>query len=213
MSAVVVGVSSVWAEKPAFCNGLDCPEFEVETARDPDGDNIEVRQYAPSAWVSTTIQNVDYSKAGSAAFMKLFAYISGENETKQKIDMTAPVISKITPGQGPACESFFTVSFYVPSLQSSPKPTDPTVFLEQKPAMRVAVSQFGGRMSDYETKVFPRLEALITAIDNKELKIKGGDEPEVYTAGYDSPFRLFNRHNEVWIVLEEATESSSELRS
>lgn len=48
------------------------------------------------------------------AFMKLFDYISGGNSAKAKIPMTAPVLTKIEPGQGPNCESTFTMSFYNP---------------------------------------------------------------------------------------------------
>lgn len=36
---------------------------------------------------------------------KLFGYISGANSAKAKIDMTVPVITKVTPGQGPTCGS------------------------------------------------------------------------------------------------------------
>lgn len=46
--------------------------------------------------------------------MKLFDYISGGNSAKTKIPMTAPVVTKIEPGQGPNCESTFTMSFYNP---------------------------------------------------------------------------------------------------
>lgn len=48
------------------------------------------------------------------SFMKLFDYISGGNSGKTKIPMTSPVVTKIEPGQGPNCESTFTMSFYNP---------------------------------------------------------------------------------------------------
>lgn len=52
------------------------------------------------------------------SFMKLFRYISGTNSKQAKIPMTAPVLTKIEPGQGPNCESTFVMSFYQPySLQ------------------------------------------------------------------------------------------------
>lgn len=48
------------------------------------------------------------------ALQKLFNYISGANSANAKIEMTAPVLTKIEPGQGPACNSAFTMSFYQP---------------------------------------------------------------------------------------------------
>jgi hypothetical protein len=51
---------------------------------------------------------------GVLALQKLFNYISGANSANAKIEMTAPVLTKIEPGQGPACNSAFTMSFYQP---------------------------------------------------------------------------------------------------
>lgn len=45
---------------------------------------------------------------------KLFKYFCGSNEGRRKIDMTSPVTVQTSPGQGPACESDFAVSFFLP---------------------------------------------------------------------------------------------------
>jgi hypothetical protein len=57
---------------------------------------------------------MDKDTAMRGAFMKLFEYISGANSQKAKIPMTAPVLTAINPGDGPNCESTFTMSFYNP---------------------------------------------------------------------------------------------------
>jgi hypothetical protein len=57
---------------------------------------------------------MDKDSAMRGSFMKLFDYISGGNSGKTKIPMTGPVLTKIEPGQGPNCESTFTMSFYNP---------------------------------------------------------------------------------------------------
>ena len=55
-----------------------------------------------------------------------------------KIEMTAPVITKIDPGAGPNCESSFTISFFVPVENvDPPAPTNPEVFHSTLPAMTV----------------------------------------------------------------------------
>ncbi len=58
-----------------------------------------------------------------------------------RIAMTAPVITNVSPGLGPNCESNFTMSFYVPKVHwdETPNPTGDGVFLEQLPTMDVYV--------------------------------------------------------------------------
>lgn len=48
--------------------------------------------------------------------------------------MTAPVSCRVDPGAGPACESQFTVSFYIPEehQENPPEPSDPDVFVEHR---------------------------------------------------------------------------------
>ncbi len=55
--------------------------------------------------------------------------------------MTAPVSCQIEPGAGPACESSFTVSFYIPEEHQAdpPKPTDLDVFIENRKEVTVFV--------------------------------------------------------------------------
>ena len=49
--------------------------------------------------------------------------------------MTAPVLTKVIPGEGPNCESRFITSFYIPEehQESPPTPTNPEVFIEKHP--------------------------------------------------------------------------------
>lgn len=54
--------------------------------------------------------------AACRAMQKLFNYISGENDKKANIDMTAPVRVKLEAGDGPFCKSSFTMCFFVPLL-------------------------------------------------------------------------------------------------
>ncbi|KAH3828000.1 hypothetical protein DPMN_129948 [Dreissena polymorpha] len=157
----------------------------------------EVRDYVDTDWVSTNQLNMEYRKASTTNFMKLFRYISGQNDKKQKVAMTCPVVTRIIPGQGPACESNFTMSFFVsPDQKPAPKPTNPEVFLHSVPKFRAYVRQFSGWAMDYPVW---RDEAVKLG----EALTKDGLEfvtETWWTAGYDSPFKVLNRHNEVWFL-------------
>jgi hypothetical protein len=135
--------------------------------------------------------------------MKLFNFIGGANSLSQKIPMTSPVISAVTPGAGPNCDNTFTVSFFLPynmqgkPLDSLPQPTDSSLSLTNITAQTVAVRSFGGYAKD--TDVTNNIAALGAALNNASIAF---DSSSYFTAGYDSPFRVFHRHNEVWLKLE-----------
>ncbi|XP_045165323.1 heme-binding protein 2-like [Mercenaria mercenaria] len=185
-------VTSSW-NKPKFCNGLDCPEYKtVKTTKD-----YEERIYSESRWVSTNLTGIDYKVAQYQMFMKLFKYIGGNNEGGKKIDMTCPVTDRIIPAQGPACKSNFIMSFYIaPKVTTAPLPKDKTVYLETKSDLHVYVRQFGGFTDDFEAWR-KHAEELGIALRNDGLAY---EEAYYFTAGYDAPFKLFNRHNEIWFL-------------
>ncbi|XP_070560428.1 heme-binding protein 2-like isoform X2 [Ptychodera flava] len=180
---------------PAFCNGLDCPKFTVLSKTK----DYEERAYDASKWTSTLISGMDYQSAVSQGFMKLFDYISGDNLDKKKVAMTAPVTAKVVPGQGPACASNFTVSFMVPfaDQDNPPKPADPNVYLSELPALKAYVRSFGGFASgdDYIKEALELDKALKASNTTSDYHTEF-----YYTAGYDAPFKPFNRHNEVWFI-------------
>ncbi|GBF89883.1 hypothetical protein Rsub_02587 [Raphidocelis subcapitata] len=146
-----------------------------------------------ASWVSTKGEAMSMDEMMRGGFMKLFNYISGSNAAKSKIDMTSPVLTKIEPGQGPACNSKFTVNFYVPG-SGSPAPTEAGVFLSNLPAMEVYVAAYGGYSSNdvAKAKAAEAMEALKAAGEPF-------DASYWFVAGYDSPYSVIGRHNEVWI--------------
>ena len=122
----------------------------------------------------------------------------GKNEAQVKIPMAAPVTARITPGAGPACEQDFVVSFFVPFAdQANPTPggdASPDVYIEDRAAMdTVYVASYGGWSS--ESSVISNAQKLAEALKKAG---KAFDDSEFYYAGYDSPFRILRRHNEVW---------------
>jgi len=186
--------------EPWFYHGLEGPGFTVVSNTSA----YTVRQYPESYWSATTVTGKSMDKAGSEAFMRLFRYISGANEKKQKIEMTVPVLASVIPGQGPFCEENFTYHFYLPRQfqNDPPKPTDPTVSNSKMPPMTVAVSSYSG-WSD-ETKVIAHGSELFEQLKENGVNF---DSDKFFWAGYDSPFRLIDRHNEVWATLSSSNDA------
>ncbi|XP_046347443.1 heme-binding protein 2-like isoform X2 [Haliotis rufescens] len=195
MSGIFTAFKSAFTSK-----GLKTPKYSVNEAAKHEG--FEERHYEACKWVSTKVMAMTYKDGVSAGFWRLFKYISGENEAKQKVEMTAPVATQVVPGAGPNCESTFTVSFYIPLEHQAdpPKPTNPDVFISDWPEINLAVKSFSGfaKESDWISKG----RELAEDVEKTDLKNKFVKE-YYFTAGYDSPFKLFGRHNEVWFKLDD----------
>merc|ERR1711870_171277 len=178
------------------CNDHDCPAY---TVIDQSG-NFEVRSYRPALWARTMVQSDSYEKAAHIGFNRLLEYISGANEDKTEIAMAAPVTVQIIPGSSMISQSTFIVSFYVADNYQAPnprppRPTNPEVFIERLPATTKAVYMFPGMVTKWSDLVVPseKLAAFIQANG-----LFHGTEIETF-AGYDSPFVLRDRHNEIWM--------------
>ncbi|XP_022110842.1 heme-binding protein 2-like [Acanthaster planci] len=180
---------------PFFCHELECPKFK----EDYNSSDYQIRRYETSKWVSTTITGIDYQAASEEAFLRLYEYIQGQNDQKVKIPMTVPVINSVQPGLGPVCASNFTFSFFVPfEFQSNtPKPTNPELFLTTLDQHKAYVRVYSGFTNE---KVFPKEAAALAAALNSTQTY---DKSYYYLAGYDSPFVVHNRHNEIWFIATE----------
>jgi len=168
---------------------------------------IEVREYKPYL-VAETLVNSDFKEAGNVAFRRLFNYISGANQSKESIAMTAPVnqqsasekIAMTAPVTQQAAGDKFAVSFVMPAkytLETIPQPTDPAVVVKEVPGYKAAVIRYSGTWSQkrYEAKK-TALEAFI-----KDNGLTAAGEP--IWARYDPPFQLwFLRRNEVVIPID-----------
>jgi len=183
---------------PAFANGLESPEYTVLEKNE----EYEVREYKASSWVTTADESMDLDSKNNSMFWKLFKYIDKGNQTGEKIAMTCPVLIKVVPGQGPACESKFTMSFFLPPRDEAyPKANDETVFHSELPAIKVYIRSFSG-FAPIKDKL-REAEALAKALPESAEYDK-----DFWTfAGYDSPFKLMNRHNEIWFIAKSETVS------
>ena len=176
--------------------------YEVESS---DGD-FSVRAYAPAV-VAETIVDEPFEDAGSTAFRILVAYIGGENETRESIDMTAPVtqearsqkIDMTAPVTQERSEAGYRFTFLMPSeytLETLPRPRDPRVRLALEPGGRFAAIRYSGfwSRSRYE-KHLAELEAWMS---ERGLEAEGVP----VWARYDPPFMpWFWRTNEILVPL------------
>ena len=160
-------------------------------------EGYEIRNYPAQYWSSTkgySMQITD-SQESYEAFNRLFEYITGQNEANEVIDMTAPVTTFVIPGAGPNCESNFTMSSYIPDkYQASPlAPTNPEVFLEYRESFDAMVTSFSGYATDAD------YIAAAAGLYNKATIDGVNVQAETwYMVGYDAPFQIANRLNEVW---------------
>jgi hypothetical protein len=165
---------------------------------------FELREYDAHILVETLVEG-DLEEAGSKAFRRLFGYISGDNRTKLKVPMTAPVsqqaegekIAMTAPVGQQRVQDRWLVSFMMPdsySLETLPEPADPKVSLRQVPARRMAAVRYSGFWSE---KNYLRNKTQLEAWLAKEgLSVVG----EPIWARYNSPFSIwFLRRNEILI--------------
>eukprot|EP00615_Pteridomonas_danica_P007211 CAMPEP_0114352778 /NCGR_PEP_ID=MMETSP0101-20121206/18181_1 /TAXON_ID=38822 ORGANISM="Pteridomonas danica, Strain PT" /NCGR_SAMPLE_ID=MMETSP0101 /ASSEMBLY_ACC=CAM_ASM_000211 /LENGTH=208 /DNA_ID=CAMNT_0001493309 /DNA_START=34 /DNA_END=657 /DNA_ORIENTATION=- len=183
-------------DEPWFCHDIDCPNFTNSTI-----DNIEIREYPPALWASTNVSSTNIIEADNIGFDRLFDYISGANDESIAIDMTSPVTSRVIPGAGPNCNSTFIVSFFVPfeyQDNGPPEPTSSLVYIESREALNVAVSEFSGYAPQAEI-IAKAAQMEVEVEDSQDLQIDNSYDDSWFFAGYDPPFRLTDRHNEVWV--------------
>ena len=193
-------------EAPWYYHGLEGPEFEWLNGT-YGNTTVSSRAYFSQRWTSTEVKSTSYEDAVDEAFGRLFDYISGKNADGVAIDMTCPVLTKVTPGAGPNCASNFKVSFFVPYLyqgdEEPPAPSAEDVFTEYIDPGMVAVADWDEFATD--ESIVAEARALIDTLDEAGIEHPG----EVYwVAGYDPPFRLTHLHSEVWVPVVLAAEEA-----
>ncbi|KAK2716459.1 hypothetical protein QYM36_006812 [Artemia franciscana] len=109
------------------------------------GDGLELRLYPARNVVCTTYRA--FQVPSRDMFMKLFRYIDGDNEKSAKVDMTAPVSTKVSPTSGGDLRSY-EMCFYLPEAiqMDAPKPRNLDVYIKNRPEMKIYTRKVGGYM-------------------------------------------------------------------
>ncbi len=132
------------------------PAYKVVSVND----GYEVREYAGYLAAETTVSG-PWKDGLREGFRRLFSYISGENEGRAKIAMTAPVLSSdperiamtapVLQETGAGGEQ--VVSFIAPAeykTETLPVPKDPRIRIREVPPFTAAALRYGG-WTDAET--------------------------------------------------------------
>ncbi|XP_008782851.2 heme-binding protein 2 [Phoenix dactylifera] len=197
------GAAATLGSYPPTCERIECPSYDVIDG----GNGYEIRRYNSPVWMSTsTIEDISFVNATRIGFLLLFDYIDGKNEYGEKIEMTAPVITQVSPSDGPFCASSFIVSFYVPKNNQADPPPAEGLHVQKWGVKYAAVRQFGGFVLD--SSVGEEAAALYASLQGSNWASavdqgQKGDPTSVYTvAQYNSPFEFTGRVNEIWMMFD-----------
>lgn len=184
---LVVGAGLLVAGCQATRAGYESAPYQVVRS---DG-KFELRDYPALTVVETPMAGANGS---DGSFMRLFRFISGGNEGKQKIAMTTPVFLS-------GSTSNATMAFVMPAKMTTadtPKPSSGSLTVRELPPGRFAVLRYSGRQSaPNEAEHLEKLKAWM------EAEKLGVLSPPVY--GYfDPPWTpSFLRRNEVMLQTED----------
>ena len=154
-------------------------------------DQFEVRRYEATLFSSVKLSGTTYKETSSEGFSVLAGYIFGNNERSEKIAMTSPVAMTL--------EDSSTMLFMVPNKfnkETLPQPNESKIKFHNEPAKTVAAIQFKGWASDKKIENYK--QKLIAALDKEGLSYTD----RFYFFGYNAPYEVFNRKNEVIVELQ-----------
>ena len=154
-------------------------------------DGFEIRSYEATLFTSVKLATKGYNNSSGQGFSILARYIFGNNERNEKISMTSPVSISL--------EDSMTMMFMVPKKLNKdmlPKPNQSGIEFREEPAKTVAAIRFSGWAND--TKIEKYKQNLKAALDAEGIKYSN----QFYFFGYNAPYEVFNRKNEVIVELQ-----------
>ena len=187
-------------------SGYEQPPYEVV---EEIGDAVEVRRYGARVAAESRVETADRDEGMDDAFMLLFDYITGANQTEASIAMTAPVetsrtseeIAMTVPVESARNEDgTLYMRFFLPAeydAQTAPKPVDPNVSIVALPEQTFATLRFTGFGG--ESTVAEKKRELLAALGGTPWR----PTAEPVALFYDPPWTIpFLRRNEVAVAVE-----------
>ena len=152
---------------------------------------FEIRRYEATLFTSVKLSTKGYKSSSSKGFSILAGYIFGNNERNEKIAMTSPVSMSL--------EDSMTMMFMVPKKFNKdmlPKPNQSGIEFKEEPAKNLAAIGFSGWADDATIEKYK--QNLKAALDAEGIKYTN----QFYFFGYNAPYEVFNRKNEVIVELQ-----------
>lgn len=152
--------------------------------------NFEIRVYEPTLFSSVKLSEDKYKNASSKGFSILAGYIFGGNDKAENIAMTSPVSMSL--------EDSMTMMFMVPkkyNKENLPTPNQSQIEFVEMPEKRMAAIQFGGWANDERIEKYK--QKLIALLEENDLNYTN----KYYFFGYNAPFEVVNRRNEIVVEL------------
>jgi hypothetical protein len=180
---------------------IEEPKYKVVTSTE----SYEIREYPEYIIAETTITGAkDRYEATNKGFRIVAGYIFGDNISKDKIAMTAPVNTEVTNSakiamtvpvntQQEETEGTYKISFVMPSeytLETLPTPNDDRVVLRTVPARKLAVKQFS--WSAKNSVVKKHEEALLSDLTSDGIETVGTVNLARFNPPWTVPFMLRN---------------------
>ena len=154
-------------------------------------DQFEIRSYEATLFTSVKLPTKGYKNSSSKGFSILAGYIFGNNERNEKISMTSPVSMSL--------DDSTTMMFMVPkklNKETLPKPNQSGIEFKEEPAKLIAAITFGGWANDEKIEKYK--QELKAALNAEGIKYTD----KFYFFGYNAPYEVFNRKNEVIVELQ-----------
>jgi effector-binding domain-containing protein len=153
-------------------------------------EGYDIRLYPTLVVATTKLKSRSFSKNSSNGFKNIASYIFGGNSSDEQIPMTSPVQMDLGKER--------KMSFFMPEnykIEDLPEPDNKNVTLSEQEAKTVAVITFSGWAND------EIIEQKYLELKTKLLKDGILFQDTYSSLGYNPPYQLINRKNEVIIQL------------
>lgn len=179
---VLIGIMIHQLISKVFAGNTETPEYTVIRTIN----QVEIRHYPALVLASTKMGVGTYSENSGNGFRTVAGYIFGDNAAGEKISMTSPVMVEMDQ---PMQMSFIMPSDY--TIEELPKPNNTQVYLHEASPKTLAIIRYSGFSNDERFNEYK--EKLKDILQKENIQTNG----EFMFFGYDPPYTMINRRNEV----------------